>query len=235
MPRPKLAAAKPIRTRVNLPGILGDTLRQRWEEFRYPGFSPFALELICFDLRLRVPHEVTARFARESRKIQAAIDRLLVRDYRGGGERDGVLIHAARGVWREPAAAAPRGEFAKFHDHVRYSEALAPCIEIRWREAGYATFSDYVLALLRYDLMLLGPHLYYNGDDTDPEILASLDRGTVAEFHENRQPKRIYLDRELNLAAGRELSQEELSARKLQLAEELIERAVEADRRERKG
>ena len=56
MSRPNhAAAAKTERSRVSIPGILADTARQRWLEFRYPGLSPFGLELICFDLRLRVP------------------------------------------------------------------------------------------------------------------------------------------------------------------------------------
>src|SRR5829696_8475280 len=90
MPRPShAAAAKTERSRVSVPGILADTVRQRFLQFRYPGLSPSASnradwrrrdrltrsdspaakrkgeravgrrlnQLICFDLRLRVPHE----------------------------------------------------------------------------------------------------------------------------------------------------------------------------------
>jgi hypothetical protein len=230
MPRPFLLSAKPHRIRVGLPGILGEVVRQRWEEFRYPGFSPFALELICFDLRLRVPHEITACFAKQPARVQAAIDRALVRHYHPGADRDGLLIQAARGPWREPSQSAPRGELMKFRDHVRYSETLAPCIEQRWPEAGYDSFPDYVTAVLRYDLLLLGRHHLFSGDDKDPVILESLDRGTRREFEANVQPKRIYLDRLLQEVAARPLTQEELRARKLELAEIIIEHALRLDR-----
>ena len=234
MPRSPVPAPKTLRRRVTIPGLLANTTQRRWEEFLYPGFSPFALELICFDLRLRVAHEITRRFAAQRAPVQAAIDRLLVRHYRPGPEREGLLIQAAHGRWREPDAAAPPGTFARFQSHVRYSATLAPCIEIRWREAGYRTFSDYVTALLRYDLLLLGQHKYFNGADTDPEMLATLDRETVAEFLANLQPKRIYLDRLLEEAAGRELSDEERHARKTQLAEEIVARAIESGERQPK-
>jgi hypothetical protein len=233
MPRSASPAVKSIQRRVTIPGILAETARLRWEEFRYQGFSPFALELACFDLRLRVPHEVTAFIAQQPEKIQAAVDRNAARQYRRGGERNGLLIQAARGEWLEPANPAPPGDFARARLHIRYSETLAPCIELRWQELGYATRSDYLTALLRYDLLLLGPHNYFSGDDTDPEILASLDRGTVREFEENRQPKRIYLDYQLEKIAGGALTQEELSARKRGVAEQIIQHALEADRKER--
>jgi hypothetical protein len=233
MPRPRLTSAKSSRSRVILPGILTEIVRQRWKEFRYPGFSPFGLELICFDLRLRVPHEVTFRLAQEAEPVQDAIDRELYRQYRKGGERNGLLVQAVHGQIQAGGRAAPRGQFTSFQDHIRYSDALAPCIETRWQELGYAAFSDYVTALLRYDLLLLGPHNYFNGDDTGPEILAALDRETVREFHENRQPKRIYLDHLLEQAAGRPLTPEELRSRKLAVAEQIIQHALEADAQER--
>ena len=233
MPRPKLASAKPNRPRVGLPGVLADVTRQRWEEFRYPGFSPFALELVCFDLRLRVPHDITLHFAQQPARIQAAIDRALARYYHPGAERDGLLIQAAQGAWRVPNHPAPRGDFMKFRDHIRYSETLAPCIEQRWPEAGYESFSDYVTAVLRYDLLLLGRHHLFSGDDKDPVILESLDRETRREFEANVQPKRIFLDRLLQEVAARPLTQEELRARKLQLAERIIEHALRLDREAR--
>ena len=215
-----------------MPGILADILRQRWKEFRYPGFSPFALEMVCFDLRIRRAHEFSLYFAQKPKAIQEALDRELYRQYRPGAARNGIMVQAIQATPLPPARPAPRGEFAGFRGYIRYSEALAPCIEARWREAGYPSFSHFVTGLIRYDLLLLGPHIYFSGDDTDPEILASLDRGTVAEFHENRQPKRIYLDRLLDLAAGRTLTPEERSATVRRIADELIARALEADRRQ---
>jgi hypothetical protein len=59
MPRTPRSSAKSRIRRVSVRGILGDTARKRYLEFRYRGVSPFGLELICFDLHLRVPREVT--------------------------------------------------------------------------------------------------------------------------------------------------------------------------------
>jgi hypothetical protein len=230
MPRPHATSAKELHRRASVPGILGDILRQRWEEFRYPGFSPFALEIVCFDLRIRREHELSLIFARQPGPIQDAIDRELCRQYRPGAERNGILVQTINGQPLPAARAAARGQFAMFRGHIHFSETLAPCIHARWQEAGYATFSDYVTGLIRYDLLLLGPHIYYNGDDTDPEILASLDRATAAEFHENRQPKRIFLDRLLDEAAGRPLTVEERRAAIHGVGESIIERALAADR-----
>ena len=58
----------------------------------------------------------------------------------------------------------------------------------------------------------------------------SLDRGTRREFEANIQPKRIFLDRLLKDVTGRPLTQEELRARKLELAELIIEHALRLDR-----
>ena len=72
---------------------------------------------------------------------------------------------------------------------MRFSPVLAPCIETRWREAGYPTFSDYVTGLIRYDLLLLGPHIYYNGDDTDPEN-SSIELTIPVLGIDTREPQR---------------------------------------------
>ena len=178
---------------------------------------------------------MTSRIASAPAKVQAAVDRLIARYYQRSYERNGLLIQAVQSRREPPLNPAPRGDFARLRNHIRYSETLAPCIEQRWQELGYATFSDYFTGVLRYDLLLLGTHNYFSGDDVDPEILGALDRETRREFLENRQPKRIYLDRALDLAAGRALTREELSARKLEVAELIIQWALEADLADKQG
>jgi hypothetical protein len=39
---------------------------------------------------------------------------------------------------------------------------LRSIIEIRWPELNYPNLSEYVTGLVRYDLMLGGPHTYFN-------------------------------------------------------------------------
>jgi hypothetical protein len=107
---------------------------------------------------------------------------------------------------------------------VCYSDALAPCIEQRWREAGYRGFSAYLTALIRYDLLLLGPHKHYSGDDWGAARMAELDAKTVKAFHEAK-PRKIHLDYELDRAAGRELTPAERSARMREVAQFLLDYA----------
>jgi hypothetical protein len=233
MARPRVPSAKNHLRRVSIPGVLAAVARQRSLEFRYPGFSPFALEMICFDLRKRVPHDVTVLVAQDPPEMQAAVDRELVRQYRPGPARHGILVQAACCDLAAAARPAPAGSFACERHHVRYSDLLAPCIETRWRELGYAKFSDYVTALLRYDLMLLGPHKYFSGDDTDPHYLAALDRKTVAEFHRHEGKAPIFLARLVEQQAGEPLTEEARRARMRDLAAKLRERALAADRKEK--
>ena len=231
MARPCVPSAKTHQRRVSYPGIFADILPLRWAEFRYPAFSPFALELICFDLRRRVPHDVTLYLAQDPPEVQEAVDREIRRQYRPGPERNGILVQAACCHLAADARPAPCGSFVRARERVRYSDILAPCIEERWRELGYASFSDYVTALIRYDLMLLGPHKYYSGDDTDPHYLAKLDRKTAQKFHSIEPRAPIFLAHLIDRTAGQRLSEEDRRARMRELGRKLIERALAADRR----
>ena len=211
MPRPRTASCKNRRRHIGYPGILEDATRLRFAEFRYPSFPPYALELICFDLRRRCQHWITLPFSRESREVQEAFDRLLDRDYVKGADARGLLVCAALCEEANAARSTPLGEFAAVHDYVHYSDALAPCIEQRWQELGYANFSAYVTGLIRYDLLLLGPHKYFHGDDWKSERMAELDAITVKEFHE-AEKKLTYLERMINQTARRKLSDAERDA-----------------------
>lgn len=108
----------------------------------------------------------------------------------------------------ETGRETPRGTFAAFRKYISYSEILAPCIDKHWHELGYRSVSPYVTGLIRYDLMLLGPHKYFNGDDTDPELLAALDRDAAKTFNASI-PQPIYLDYLIDTAAGQKLTDEE--------------------------
>jgi hypothetical protein len=226
MPRPTSVYQRSKRRSVTIPGLLMLILKQRWEEFRYPCFAPYALELICFDLRKRREHIVTLAFARETRRVQQALDRELVRHYQPG-RREGILARAVQGGALDVEPPRPRGDFAQEREFLSYSETLAPCVETRWREAGYASFSAYLTGVIRYDLLLLGPHKYFSGDDTDPEILESLDRGTVADFQAAR-PQPTYLDVLINQAAGRRLPPEERDEATRKVAARLKEMVLAA-------
>src|SRR5688500_13628976 len=95
MPRPRTLSCKNIGRQDSFLGILQQTVRLRFAEFRYPSFPPYALELICFDLRRRRPHWVTLPFSRDTRRVQDGLDGELVRHYVEGEEARGLLVCAA--------------------------------------------------------------------------------------------------------------------------------------------
>ncbi len=225
MPRPATASRKNRRRHASLPGVLQSVLHRRYLEFRYPSFPPYALELICFDLRLRRAHDLTLVFANATESEQDALNQLLARHYVAGPDARGLLLRAING---EPIPDAPplsRGDRARWREYVHYSEALAPCIDARWEEAGYSGFSAYLTALIRYDLLLLGPHKHFNGDDWGAARMAELDAKTVKAFHE-RKLRTLFLDHEFDRAAGRALTPAERSARMREIAQFLLEYAV---------
>jgi hypothetical protein len=206
-------------------------VRLRWQEFRYPSFAPFALEMICFDLRRRREHLITATLASDTMEVQDALDAALAGSYCPGADARGPLVQAVMCEQANGQRDVPRGPFAKWRSHVFYSDVLAPCIEERWRECGYTSFSAYVTGLIRYDLLLLGPHEHYTGDDMDPALLRALDQKTRAEFYARERPARLKLDHLLEQAAGRPLGPHERDARMLAVVAILKEWALRAKKR----
>ena len=157
--------------------------------------------------------------------MQDGLDRELVRHYRPGADARGLLVCATMCETANAARHGPRGEFGIVRDYVHYSQALVPCIEQRWRELGYASCSAYVTGLIRYDLLLLGPHKYYNGDDCGSERMAELDAMTAAEF-ETAGEKLTYLERLVEEVAGRKLTSVERDAAMRDLVTRLREWAM---------
>ena len=84
-------------------------------------------------------------------------------------------------------------------------------------------------SLIRYDLLLLGPHKHYSGDDWGSKRMAELDAKTVQRFHEAK-PGTLYLDHLLDRAAGHELTAVERSARMREIAHYLLEIAINSAR-----
>ena len=214
-----------VRRNVALPGMLQETIESRMAEFGYDAFSPFAIELICFDLRKRRYHLITQPFSEDNPSVQEALDRELVRQYSPGRERRGLLMQALFCDTAETGRAQIRGSFSLFRRRIQCPEVLQPCIEVRWRELGYRNFSAYVTGLIRYDLLLLGPHDYFNSEDTAPDVLAALNAETVRTFEANK-PQPLYLDFLIDTAAGRRLTDEERSGVMRRIAAKLREMAM---------
>jgi hypothetical protein len=229
--RPRSPLAPPWRVHIAVPGLLGTAIEERREEFSYKSFSPFAVELVCFDLRVRRDHIVTLPFFKEPPEVQNAIDRQIVHHYKPHSPRNKELLYRIlRGEpWLPPVGNFVEGTYQSFRDHVRFPGKLRPLIEQRWREQGYDSISTYLTALIRYDLILSGPHYYFDGKDKHPEVLAALDEETFTAFHAGKRQK-ILLDYLVEEAAGRNLTPEETEAELRRLASLIRENAVRSQK-----
>jgi len=57
---------KGVRKCITLPGILTETIEKRYREFEHSNFSPYGVELICYELRKCCPHTLTVPLALDS-------------------------------------------------------------------------------------------------------------------------------------------------------------------------
>ena len=223
--RHSTAMAKGIRKTVTLPGILAPTVRIRSAEFGYKSFSPYGLELICYDLRTCAKHSVTLQIALDTQSAQDAVDRELVERYRPGRDRDGLLVQLLKRA-EQMQEAATRFRHAQrlpplsvISERITIPEVLWLLVDLRWQEIGYPSLSAYITGLVRYDLMVGGPHLF-TGADCRPEIQDALTRETVAARRAG-QSRKILLDYLIERARGKNLSDIELDQIKLEIAQRL--------------
>lgn len=195
---------------VRIPAILNGGLTGRIHDLKRGTFSQHAIETTCFDLRIRRDHAVTGQFAHQLLEIQDAIDRFIVAHYEPGGvENGGTLRAIIFGTLPPITNVPPKPDPAPPVKHeIFFPPLLAQRIQERWQELGMPCLSDYVISVMRYDLLLGGKHRYFQEGDCSPEMLAALDLETLDEFLANRKPK-IKLDYLLEEAAGKELTREE--------------------------
>jgi hypothetical protein len=73
-------------------GSPGGTVARRCKELSYSGFTPYAVDLVCFDLRMASRHEVTVALASDTQAAHDAVDRELVVRYHPGQKREGLLL-----------------------------------------------------------------------------------------------------------------------------------------------
>jgi hypothetical protein len=216
------------RQHLSFPGLLMPSIAQRIEEVEGETFSRFAIELVCFDLRIRRAHAVTSFIAHEPQAIQEAIDRAIVANYRPGMEHKGGLIRAlvSDGKAAVPAATVQLPSVVNQSEWVFFPGRLREIINIRWQELGFLNLSQYVASVMRYDLLIGGQHKLFRGDDCTPEMLDSLDRETIREFHANRQP-RTMADRIIEEAVGERLTREQCDVLLRTVGQRLREGAIE--------
>jgi hypothetical protein len=86
---------KGIRKSITIPGLLAPVVKRRNGEFGHSIFTPYAVELVCYDLRSDAGHTITLEIARDTQAAQDAVDRELVARYHPGQKRDGLLARSS--------------------------------------------------------------------------------------------------------------------------------------------
>jgi len=81
-----------VRKNITIPGLLAPTVKRRCAEFGDGGFAPYAVELVCYDLRADAQHAITLEIALDTQTAQDAVDRELVARYQPGQARAGLLV-----------------------------------------------------------------------------------------------------------------------------------------------
>jgi hypothetical protein len=217
--------AKGVRKSITIPGLLAPALDKRCAELGYEIFTPYAVELVCYDLRSDAKHTITLQIARDTQSAQDAVDRELVANYRPGQKREGLLVQlverihklntvAAHG--RHDRASIPLSAVAK---RVTFPLDIWKLADPRWRALGYQSLSAYLTGLIRYDLLLGGPHSSTTADCRS-KLQRKLTRKTLADRRKGRRRK-LLLDHLIEKAQGRPVQERELEKVKSRIAKEL--------------
>jgi hypothetical protein len=216
--------AKGVRKNITVPGLLAPALRTRAQEFGHKTVSPLVVDLVCYDLKSGAPHTITLAIESDTQAAQDAVDAELVARYRPGQERTGLLVEVVqrltelRSVARH-AEASPA--LTTRPARITFPGILWPSIELRWHELGYESLSAYVTGLIRYDLLVGGPHLFHAAADRPRQVEQALAREAQAT-RERKLHRKLFLDHLIERAEGRSLTSAELDAVKSEVARHLL-------------
>jgi hypothetical protein len=202
------------------------------EEVQSGTLSRYLIELTAYDLRERHLHGLTGPYAHEPVEVQQAIDLAIRADYRPGHKttRDQLKQLLSTGFRNVSAIPTERNVLCRSQHYVHLRKLHRAAIEERIRELHYPHLSDYLIGLIRYDLIIGGPHKYFYGDDCTPEMCISLDKETAATFAE-RKPRKCMIDYVIEELAGREMPIEERHAETRKASLRLRDQAVAAQER----
>ena len=87
--------ARGVRKSITIPGLLAPTVKRRCAEFGHSIFTPYAVELVCYDLRSDAKHSITLEIARDTQTAQDAVDRELVAQARDFDGSDAEVLNIA--------------------------------------------------------------------------------------------------------------------------------------------
>ena len=215
---------KGFRKHISIPGLLATTAKRRCAEFGDAGFAPYVVELVCYDLRAAAHHTITLEIANDTPAAQEAVDRELVARYKPGQPRAGLLVQLAKqfqGIAERSRHDLPLAAMSAGSERVTFPADIWPLANERWQQLGYSTLSAYITGLIRYDLLVGGPHTYATGE-VRSKVQRAITRKTVAARRRGGRRK-ILLDHLIERARGRRVPKEELEAAKAEIARTLRE------------
>jgi len=222
--------ARGVRKSITIPGLLAPAVKQRCAEFGHTIFTPYAVELVCYDLRSDANHTITLGIARDTQAAQDAVDRELIAHYRPGQPRRGLLVQLVERVGHLQSVAAGSRHNIKSAPLSAVAERVTFPVDIwrlantRWQNLGYASLSAYITGLIRYDLLVGGPHASITADCRS-KLQRKLTRKTLADRRKDRRRK-ILLDHLIEEREGRPVPQEELERVKAKIAQALRDISV---------
>lgn len=214
--------AKGTRKNITIPGLLAPTVRLRSNEFAFRTLSPFAVDLVTYDLQSGAPHTITITIAEDTQAAQDAVDAELARRYRPGQPREGLLVQVVerldeiRSLARDMTPALPLN--AK-PERIMFPARIWKLIDLRWKELGYSSLSAYITGLIRYDLLIGGPHRSHKLA-VNRASLNVVARETIARRRKGHRRK-LYLDHLIERAEGRPMGETELEQVKARIAQHL--------------
>ena len=216
--------ARGVRKSITIPGLLAPAVKRRCRELGYSIFTPYAVELVCYDLRSDAKHTITLQIARDTQAAQDAVDRELVAHYRPGQPRKGFLGQLVERIGHlQTIAARNRHDetppLSAVAERVTFPADIWRLADPRWQDLGYASLSAYVTGLIRYDLLVGGPHTLTTADCRS-KLQRKLTRQTLADRRKGRRRK-LLLDHLIEEKHGRPVSPEELERVKANIAQEL--------------
>jgi hypothetical protein len=216
--------AKGVRKSITIPGLLASAVKLRCAEFGHRIFTPYAVELVCYDLRSDAKHTITLQIARDTQAAQDAVDRELAAHYRPGQPRKGLLVQLVERIgYLQNVAERNRHErtppLNAVPERVTFPVDIWRLAEPRWQNLGYASLSAYITGLIRYDLLVGGPHASTTADCRS-KLQRKLTRKTLADRRKGRRRK-LLLDHLIEEKQGRPVPQEELERVKASIALEL--------------
>src|SRR5439155_840264 len=94
----------------------------------------------------------------------------LVARYRPGQPRKGLLVQLVDRIHHlQTIAAASRHDLplpalSAVAERVTFPSEIWRLVDVRWKELGYRSLSAYITGLIRYDLLVSGPHSSITAD-----------------------------------------------------------------------